>query len=331
MAQILERFENVYKQFFDELNKTFGIKIVNQDNICYLDDFITHILPHMDNISVCNEDFLKLSTQHIHLTHNVSFRHIMENKNYEENKISFWKYLHTLYLLSTKLEDQIVSKNIPNSVKAVLASKDDIMENIKKYKPEEVFAYKSVSTNSNTSKTSKKADEIIEDLKDDDKAGDDIGNIFGGSDGSADFLKNTLIGKLAEDLSKEFNPEEFKDLNNPMDLLGTLLNGGVQGRSGMGQTGIGEGMANILQKVCVKMDEKIKNGELNHEALLLDAQKMMGNMFGAGAGGDANQMRMGGMMGMMNMMNGMVNRNNTNKNSNTNANNKKKVIRRKKK
>lgn len=299
MTQILERFNSVYSQFFDELRKEFNLKISNDIN--YLDDYIKYILPYMDNISVCNEDFLKLTEPHLHLTHNVSFHNIMTHEKYETNKISFWKYLHTLYLLSTKLDDEIINNSQCNSqVKAVISSKENILENIKKYKPEFVFipTQKATSGSTTTTESSKKADEIMDDLNEDDNEG-------------AEFFKSSMIGKLAEDLSKEFNPEEFnpeefKDLQNPMDLLGVLFKNPAGSTGENNQHGMG--MENILKKVCNKMDEKLKNGELNHEALMKDAQKLMGSMFAAPQGGnsDPNQFRQAGMMNMMNMMNMMM-------------------------
>jgi len=303
MTQILERFNSVYTQFFDELRKEFHVKIDADDKTDHLTDFVKHILPYMDNISVCNEDFLKLTEPHLHLTHNVSFHHIMTHEKYEMNKISFWKYLHTIYLLSTKLEDEIKALSQDNiQIKAVISSKDDIVENIKKYKPETIFEIiAKPPTNANTA-ASTKADEIMEDLKEDDE-----------NEGVSDFFKSSMIGKLAEVLSKEFNPEEFKDIQNPMDLLGSLF------QPSSGTTGIGPmpGMENILKKVCIKMDEKLKSGELNHEALLMDAQRLMSTMF-SGPPGDANQFRQAGMMNMMNMMNMMPPLNNNNNNNNNN-------------
>ena len=340
MSAILERFNKVYKQFLDELNKTFQIKSsLNDDQ--YLEDFVKHIMPYVDNISVCNEDFFKLTKDPIlHVSHNISFKHIFNHTEYQnkKTKVSFWKYLHTLYLLSTKLQDKILEicdnkmdPELVKMVKLVTSSQTNMIDNLKRYKPDSVFTHDTHPIPKINKKKEKELEEINESLNEE--------------DGTSDFFDNSLIGQLAKDLSSKVNPEDMKNvegMGNPMDLLGSLLGGG-SGGAGMGALG------NVMDTVCKEMFSKFTSGELDQQKLMAEAQKMMGGLFPMPPGGmpqggmpqgwmppggmtgddmptvmDANTLR---QMGFQNMMNNMMgNQPNTKPKKG-----KKKVIRRKKK
>lgn len=328
MSSVLERYNQIYQQFLDDLNKTFQVKNKLKPDE-YLEDFTKHILPFMDNVSVCNEDFFKMSQEPVlHVSHNISFRHIFNHKEYQlrKSKISFWKYLHTLYLLSTKLNSEInelVSKfkeDKSRMIKLVLSNQNDIIDNLKKYKPETVFLHDTFPQTKIDKKKQKELQEINESLDEDENPGND-------------FFENSLIGQLANDLSSKVNPEDFKGFENtnPMDLIGTLFSGMSGGTGGMNNLG---GLGNILGTIVQEMGQKMESGELDHQKLFTEAQQMMGGIFGGmppmppttQGGMDPNMLRQMGFQHMMNQMAQQTPHQNVKP-----KNQKKKVIRRKRK
>ena len=364
-ASVLDRFNNVYQQFLEDLNKTFKVKtsILPEPDKKYLEEFVQRVLPYMDNVSVCNEDFFNHSKDPVLLVvGKITFHQIFTHSEYRKKntKISFWKYLHALYLLSTKLTDnveKIISglkhSDLVSATKCVLDSRDTIINNLKKYRPDIVFTHDTLSpedTKAIQHTTQRKKDrEELKEMED-------------SMNESSDFFSGSLIGQLASDLSKEVNPADFKDLGNPADLMAKLFGGGLA-TSGTGADSnfLAGGLGNIMATVCNKMDEKIKSGELNQHSLMMEAQKLMGglNLFPPGgmpprpnvaqpsaspngmpmppnlANMTPDQLRQMGMqMGMMNMMATSMQGNPKTRTKNSGKScgeNKKGVIRRKKK
>lgn len=92
-----------------------------------------------------------------------------------------------------------------------------------------------------------------------------------------DFIKNSQIGKLAEEISKSINPEEMDLENaNPADLMKNLFSGG-------GENGNG-GIGKIVQHVFGEVESRIQNGNIDENALANEAKNFLGAMGGAGGG-----------------------------------------------
>ena len=85
-------------------------------------------------------------------------------------------------------------------------------------------------------------------------------------------LENSLIGRLAHKISQKVDPKSFEGIQNPGDLMGSLLGGG------------NTGLMNMMQTVCSSIDESIKSGEIRQDDLLKEAQSLMGNMGSLGKG-----------------------------------------------
>jgi hypothetical protein len=344
--KVLERFNQVYKDFLEDLHKTFGFDIGKTlDNF---ENYVKYILPHMDNISVCNEDFFKMTKESvIYLGDNISLLEVLNHKEYQKKKtkVSFWKYLHTFYILSTKLVDKIkiivdnleTDKNIPKEsikmIHLVLSSQDSIMENLKKNKPESIFVHDTFPELSSKSALNKKLSNEISEIN---KELDEDENPTG-------FMGDSLIGKLAEDLTKKIkvNPEDLKNMGNPFDLFSSFFGAGAGAGEGGGTNppNLQGGLGNIFTTILTEMNSKFASGELDGQKLFAEANKMMGGIFPQPPEGgvpgqmpnfpqmdaeaQANFFRQMGAMGMMNQMKGM-NLNKVSKNA------KKKIIKRKK-
>jgi hypothetical protein len=108
-------------------------------------------------------------------------------------------------------------------------------------------------------------------------------------------LKDTTIGKIAQEIIEDVNIDKFKQtMSEEGDILKALANP---------ENGLGE----LFSKVGNKVTDKISSGELNQDAIMKDAMKfasmlpsMFGNNSGGGGNGDFNMADMMRMMGAMN-------------------------------
>ena len=87
-----------------------------------------------------------------------------------------------------------------------------------------------------------------------------------------EILENTLIGKLAQNISSKLDPDEFGDTNNPDTYVNNLLankDGGLQ---------------KILASVIKEVDKSLSSGTVNRDDLASDAKNIM-KQLGGGFGG----------------------------------------------
>lgn len=87
------------------------------------------------------------------------------------------------------------------------------------------------------------------------------------------FMENSSIKKLADQISKEINPEEIMGIEtkmeNPMDMFKAIL-------SGDESSGIGK----LMKSVTEKLKEKMESGEINQDDLFKDANALLQNLNG---------------------------------------------------
>jgi hypothetical protein len=97
-------------------------------------------------------------------------------------------------------------------------------------------------------------------------------------------ILNSDIGKLAQELAEDDDMKELQ--RDPQKLL----------------SGDQQALGNVVSTAVSKISQKIQSGELDQQALMKDAFKIMGqlNNMGGGGGGDANPMAQ-----MMQMMQGL--------------------------
>jgi hypothetical protein len=105
------------------------------------------------------------------------------------------------------------------------------------------------------------------------------------------FLKNTKIGSLAEEISREIDISAL-NIEKPEDLLN------------LGNTANGSIIGDIVSKVGSKIQNKLSSGEINQEELLGEAMSLIGKFGGAGAGGGAGGLgNLGNLGNLSEMMN----------------------------
>jgi len=287
----VENLNKVFLEFCDDLENVIPDKLEYINNArkriqdkpstkYYLEYFFRHCLPFASSITSC--DVEKLSKMSI--MHGITFGDVYGDGLQLASRHALWRYLHTFYLLvqSFPKVNKIIEKYQDNSninlIKTALNSHDQNLSNI-------------------MNSSGKFAEEILREQASQQPDGKmpDMSQFLNGMDEKKfeeNFL-NSSIGDLAKEISQDLSSDDLKCMENPDDLMKNLLGGNGGG-----------GLGNIIQKVSDKLQNKMKNGELNEEALMKEATQMMGMLnpaMGKMAGGG-----MGGMGDLFSMMGGMM-------------------------
>ena len=245
----IERFNSNLKLFvlnicetfneFDEILRSYYGPLLlseNCEDTKYVKRYMLKMRPYKELLSKKDESMFNNS---VFVLKNVDFKIIWDSEELSSsNKDKIWKYIQTLYVLG----DIIISTD---------TSVEEMLESLNK---EEVIGSIDESMRNmmeNLSKNSESAKNLFDD----------------------DELKNSSLGKFANELAEEFNPQEmFGNLNinessDPADLLKTLMN-----KDNMSN------LMNVFTKVGEKIKTKMDSNELDQESLFSDAQSMMGKL-----------------------------------------------------
>lgn len=290
----VENLNKVFLEFCGDLENVIPEKLAFIDNArkriqekpstkYYLEYFFRHCLPYASAITSCDTAALN----EMKIMHGITFGDVYSTGLQLASRHALWRYLHTFYLLvqSFPKVNKIIEKyqeneNI-NEIKTALASHDDNLRNI-------------------MNSSGKFAEEILKEQASQQPDGKmpDMSQFLNGMDEKKfeESFLNSSIGDLAKEISQDLNSDDLKCMENPDDLMKNLM-GGNGGAGGLG---------NIIQKVSDKLQTKMKNGELNEEALMKEATQMMGMLGPAMGGAAGGKGGMGGMGDLFSMMGGMM-------------------------
>ena len=286
----VERFNEVYNQFITTLTKKFkfGEKemlkkmsvAIENDQKHYVDMFIKNLLPHIDEVSACNIDFFRFSKNSILLCDNLEMIEVFDKMNFSKGGNSsvlfhnICTYIMTLYLVLLKDENNIekyVNANYcdyetyPQMI-SVINAKDEIVDN---WKANNSDAKEDNKKSKQSSDKSKQSSDKSKSAKQESKSTSSSGGLpFPMGD-----IENTQIGKLAGELAEKIENNgniTMPEITNPSDIFSMMFSGGANNP-----------ISNIMSTVCTELDSKIKNGEVDQNALFNEAQGLMGssNMF----------------------------------------------------
>jgi len=253
--------QNIMTTFseYTEVLETYYTPLLENDK-CNDDKYVKRFMIKMKDYKneIANKEE-SIFNESICVLKNVDFNVLWQSEELSQtNKNKIWEYLQTLFVLG----DTIVSTS--NQVK-------ELLENLNEGEASQDDAIKKMMENLN--------------------------NVEEGTSGpfNEEFLKNSSIGKLAAELSEEFNPQEFLgniDENaNPADLMKNFMSG----ENSMN-------FMNLFEKIGSTIKTKVDSGEFNHENLLQDAQNMMGNLQNSGLGdlmGNLQNSGLGDIMGSL--------------------------------
>jgi len=283
----VENLNKIFLEFCDDLVNvvpSYSSAIENArkridekpDTKYYLEYYFRHCIPYADGITSCNVEAL----QEMNIIHGLKFKNLYNENLSVSSRQALWRYLHTFYLLiqSYPKIDKIIEKYTDHEdlekIKAGLAAHDDNLKNIMQ-------------------SSARFAEEILREQANKQTEGDapNLSSMFEGMDEKKfeDSFLNSNIGNLAKEISQDLDLSELKCMENPDDLMKSLM-------GGSGENGLG----NIIQKVSSKLQSKLASGQLNEEALMKEATQMMSMLNPALA-----SMGMGGMGGGKGGMSGM--------------------------
>lgn len=290
----VERFNEVYNQFITTLTKKFkfGEKemskkmsvAIENDPKHYVDMFIKNLLPHIDEVSACNIDFFRFSKSSILLCDNLEMTEVFDKMNFSKGGNSsvlfhnICTYIMTLYLVLLKDENNIekyVNANYcdyetyPQMV-SVINAKDEIVDNWKANNSE--VKEDNVKSKQNDKKSKKDCEKSTSEQKTAKQENKSTPSSEGLPFPMGD-IENTQIGKLAGELAEKIENNgniTMPEITNPSDIFSMMFSGGTNNP-----------ISNIMSTVCSELDSKIKNGEVDQNALFNEAQGLMGssNMF----------------------------------------------------
>ena len=269
----------IFPEYKDEINVYYNELLDNES--CNDDKYIKRYMRKMTDfktiISEKNNDLFK---EEIYIFKNINFKNIWDSDLCnEKTKNTIWDYIQTLFVIG----GTIISDS--NKIKS-------LVENFKKIKNENENEHenknKTDNDNSNDSGinckeygdpnesngpddgTGEQDDEIynmLKNLSDNAKNNEPNNSLFG-----EDFLNNGLIGNLAKELSEDINLDEMGlNLNNGdgdpniSDIFGTLMGGDNPMK-----------FMNLIQNVGNKIQNKLQSEDIDQDALVTEAQNMMG-------------------------------------------------------
>jgi hypothetical protein len=269
----IKNFNNIFLEFSSELKGIFpklDNEIVktearikeNMQTKYYFDFFFRNVLQHMIEVSTGNIDELDfLCLPRVKLSQIWATTY--------NNRVAILKYLHTFYiLLYTKFDLEVTFKKYSDDPcieknKLLLEKHEDIVKNIIGFKLERTEE-ESDNDDDDFEKSKAKNEKDGENEKDEPKIDEKE---------FEDKFKNTNIGQLAQEISKEINPDDIKNIMDSGNPLADLLSGKMSQNSGLGK---------IVNTVASKLQQKVQSGQLNEQQLLAEAMGMMGQLGGAG-------------------------------------------------
>ena len=235
-------FGKLYKEFCEFIHKTMKTKYTQKlSNLKSIYYFGKYLLPHIHEISKCNEDYCKETN--FKLFSDIRFVNIWEKL---EDKTKFWKFFHSMYVLA-------MSTNVLPSMLTVKLAK-------------QLNDEKMVQSQENIDNYSEIVQNIIS-FRDSSITSDEPKLPF-----DSNFLENSSIGKLAKEISSEIDTSQFRNVENPGELMSKLFSGGENG-----------GLMNLMQNLTQKLTSKMESGEIDTDKLMEEAQGMLG-----GEGGMSN-------------------------------------------
>jgi hypothetical protein len=248
----MEKFINNYNKFAEELqNLKVDTKLPEKD-VEKLDFFVRNWYPHMEPVS--KADLTYFQDVNPEIFQGLTFLDLMKKVS-SENKNIVWEYLHTLYAFSMVIKETKENYNNPTD------ENKELFEQIQKT----ISDFPVLVGNMVNWKKDKKKPVIDE-----------------------SFIENSMLGKLAKEISEDINPEEIlgKEDMDPMNLLQGLMSGDKKSNIGK-----------LMSTVCEKVQNKMESGDINQEELLKEAMTLMSSM--GGSGGEPN------MADIMKMAQGM--------------------------
>jgi len=232
---------DTFPEYKDILSSYYSELLENDtcNNDKYVKRFMKKLKNHQTKISSKDESIFNES---IYILKNIDFKIIWESEELSNNnKTKIWEFLQTLYIIgNTIIQDSNTIKTLLEKF-STLQNNTDIDINPEDADHELLSMLKNISNNDST------IDE--------------------------NFIKNGLLGKLADELKEDISLDDLNlnNSDNVDDVFTNLLDNNNTMK-----------FMDLVQSVGKKIDTKIKNGDIDQEQLMKEAVTMMSNLRGGG-------------------------------------------------
>lgn len=226
------------------------------EQLHYLLHYMQHVFPHIKYISRCDEEWFQDEGEDAEIVRGVKLNTIINDKSTTTKQMNkIWEYLHTLYIRSqsTKLTVSLLKRKFVDHPQYKAIKKSII-----RYSDYLTLMVEFLSQQRNEVN-----EEVLSDEEDNESTSQERKDE---GDMASSFFDNTMIGNLAKEISEEVDTSQFENINSEQDIFSALFN----------QEG-GSNMMGMMKKVCEKLDNKVKSGELNPQKML---SELGGSMLG---------------------------------------------------
>tara|TARA_X000000950_G_C13898628_1_gene653964 strand:+ start:1048 stop:2310 length:1263 start_codon:yes stop_codon:yes gene_type:complete len=298
-TELINMFNQTVKEFVDDIKIAFPeldldkYDIIDMDTIEYIDFFISNTTAYANIISQKSDKIKEIESCYV--LPELDLKSLMCSEGLsDENADIIWKYIHRMMLLSatynapsddlektieewSKLlenEDGEQSEEFLESIKQQAETlfnllgqfNDDEDVNMFADLDDEVpnmFSDKSKSNSDGMSNDDDDDDDEDDNEDDDENAEDDVKSTF-------DKLQNSKVGKLAQELAKEVNLEDFVNSEN------TSKNAKDAFKNFLGKDP--KKLMGLVKTVSDKVKSKLASGEINEPELVEEVQDMVASL-----------------------------------------------------
>lgn len=264
--EFISDIKKTYPEYVEILESNYKLDKEDEHSVkLLLEGFVNNIKPYLLEISDKN-DSVFLGEKPIVIFKDLDLKELWI-KSTDSNKSVIWKYLHTLI---------IIGNNYSNT-------RDKLFENFNQLLKENSYTQKgeineqSKAMLNMVSSLSQSIKDIDEQMKQKAENGEELPDISPDNLMGDGLFEGSKIGQIAKDLASELNFEEFFDLKkdgndesnqelDPSKLFESIL--GKDPSKLMG----------LIQNVGSKIQNQIKDGQINEQDLVNEAQNMMGNL-----------------------------------------------------
>ena len=250
LGQFLKDLITTFPEIKNNVEKKYNNLLTQNENIIktdeYVKEYMNNIKQYTKDISNKNDKIFKTGKE-IYLIEYINITNLWLKDLNDKTRDTIWNYLQILYVIGKKIigDEDIdeLLKNLNNKdIGEIKKDTDDMLNMIK-----------------NLSTVEQDPDNNVEEEAND-KNTDDMKEIF----------DNGIISDIAKELTNELNLEEM-DVGNPNNLNEAFQNM-MNNKNG------NTNFFDLVSKVGEKIQNKVKNGEVNQGDLLNEAQKMMGGL-----------------------------------------------------
>lgn len=300
--QYTEFLLTIFNHLEDEsIKNSIEIFLENTDNVNFVELFVQNFLIHIQEILEFNIDFFATQKKYVYISkkgkkqkkRNPRRSYIFGNddeqifSNYliKNNKIQYKTGMQYLQHLNSIVNLITFKENEKYAFYPEVLSIIEQQENNTKYTliTENIHSIMS-SINDETSESSEEVEDVEdveEDIGSDESDKEQTNKKHSNKKKNSektpfnvDFIKNSQIGKLAEDISKSINPEELNFENaNPADIMKSLFSGNSESNEGIGK---------LVKHVFSEVEQRINSNSINEDSLANEAQQFLGSMGGLG-------------------------------------------------